>query len=528
MKKMIQTKGILCFSMALTLFLVACGEQNTDSQTETDATETVAFTQEESTLVYGNTQGPTNLDVAESWNSWYVTEYGIAETLYVLDENLNPQPWLASSCTMMDEYTWEIELNEGITFQNGKELDAQAVMECWERTLEENVRLSEVLYIDTMEAEGLTLTVTTTKPVPSFINSLCEPLTAVVDVESEDMENAPIGTGPYMVESFEADNQTTVVAYADYWGGTPALDRVTFEVLGDSQSVSMALQSGDIDVAINIPSASLEIFEEDEDYIVSAATGGRAEVIFINFDNLYLQDKALRQALSMIIDKESYAEVLNDGNSTSTEGLYPDFTDYAAEEGTGPSYDPEAAAEILAEAGYVDSDGDGYLEQDGDGENVSLRLATYSARSELSSYCEEICAAAAEIGIDLTLEVYEDVTEQESTGDFDLLMVSFNMMPTGDPQYFADLAFKSDGSCNYGHYANEEVDALIETLDCEFDAQTRTDLVLEIQEQVMEDVGFIVVGHANFTIVMNADVINLEANASEYYLLDQDVSIESE
>ena len=474
-------------------------------------------------VVFSDTQCPTNLDLAQGWNSWYVVRYGIAETLYILDDTLKPQPFLAKSCTMEDETTWVIELNEGITFQNGRAVTAEAVKKSWERTAQMNPRLMEVLYIDSIETDGQTLTVHTTKPVPAFLNSLCEPLTAVVDVDCEDMEQAPVGTGPYAVESYEPQGTVTVTAYENYWGGTPKLSEASFEVIADTQALSMALQGGDTDVAVSMPAASLELFEGTDEYKVSEAAGSRGQVIFMNFENEYLQDIAVRKALSMIIDKESYANIINKGASVPATGLYPDFCDYKADQGY--SYDPGEARRILAGAGYVDSNGDGYVEKDGSGTNLSLRIATYSTKAELSAFCEEMSAQAKTIGIDLKVEVYESVAGQQSSGDFDLMLISFAMMPTGDSQYFADIAFKTGGSSNYGHYSNAQVDALIEELDVEFDAGKRVTLTKQIQDMILEDAAFIVIGHSNYYYVMDSSISGLEANPSEYYLLDKATSI---
>jgi peptide/nickel transport system substrate-binding protein len=473
-------------------------------------------------LIIADTQCPTSLDPAQSWDSWYTSRWGITETLYKLDGDLEPQPLLATSCEMEDETTWVITLREGVTFQNGEELTAQSVKDCWERTAGINARFNELLYIDSMEADGLTLRVTTSKPVPSFINGLCEPLTCVIDVDAEgDIAEAPVGTGPFKAVSYEVKTKARVERYDGYWGGTPKLDGAVINIISDTNTLALAQQSGESDVSVSMPAASLELFSDTERYNVDSVSGSRGQVLFINFENEFLKQLEIRQAIAMCIDKESCADILNKGASVPSSALYPDFMEL----GSGAyEYDPDGAKALLDEAGIVDTNGDGIREYNG--KNVSLRLLTYTTKAELSSFCSEISSAAYNIGIDLTVEIYESITEQEKSGDFDMLMVSFAMVPTGDPQYFADIAFKTDGSSNYGGYSNPEVDELIEELDKEFDAETRRDLSARIQSAVDEDVGYIVVGHSMYTYVMGADVKGLETNPSEYYLLDAEVYIE--
>lgn len=510
-KKIIVSLLVLSMSFAL---LTGCGGETTPAHTDQAETSGNIF-------IAADTQCPTSLDPAQSWDSWYTSRWGITETLYVLDGTLTPQPHLAVSCEMVDELTWVITLRDGVTFHNGNPLTAESVKLCWERTAGINARFNELLYIESMAADGQTLTVTTTKPVPAFLNSLCEPLTSIIDVSDPTVDPAvsPIGTGPFQAVSYTVKSRAVVEKYSGYWGGEPQSDGAIINIIGDTNTLTLAQQNGECDVSVSMPGTSLELFSDTSLYQVDGVPGSRGQVIFINFNNRFLQEKAIRQAIAMSIDKESYASILNKGASVPATGLYPDFMAFGAE--TGISYDMEGAAKLLDEAGFVDTNGDGIRECGG--ENISLRLATYSTKAELSAFCTEISAAAKKLGIDIQVEVYESVADQQKTGDFDLLMVSFTMCPTGDPQYFADIAFRTGGSSNYGAYSNAEVDALINQLDEEFDPDRRIELARQIQESIMEDIGFIVVGHAKYYYVMGANVEGLVTNPSEYYLLNKDV-----
>ena len=230
----------------------------------------------------------------------------------------------------------------------------------------------------------------------------------------------------------------------------------------------------------------------------------------------------MREAINMCIDKKSLADIVNKGASVAASGLYPDFMDFG---GDGElEYDPDGAKAVLDSAGITDNDGDGIRELNG--RKVSIRLATYSTKAELANFSSVIASSAQNIGIEIIPEVYESVNEQQRTGDFDLLLVSFAMTPTGDPQYFADIAFRTGGSSNYGGYSNSEVDELINELDVEFDTERRTELAGQIQDAIMEDAGFIVIGHSKYIYVMGSDVKGLKTNPSEYYLLDANVYLE--
>lgn len=517
--RMIKITALL---MSVLLLGTGCGASGGDTAGDTAVKE--EGTKEKA--VFADTQCPTSLDLADSWNSWYTSRYGITETLFKLDDTLTAQPFLAESCEMQDDTTWVIKLRDDVTFQNGKKMTAETVKKCWERTMEINARLNELLFIDSMQADGQTLTVKTTKAVPSFITSLSEPLTGIIDVEADgDIAEKPVGTGPFMPVSYEVKGTLEVEQYTDYWGGTPKLEGAVFHVIADANALAMAQQSGESDLSVSIPATSLELFEKDDaKYNVDGVAGSRGQVIFMNYDNEFIQDIHVRKAISMSIDKESYANVLNKGASVPASQLYPDFMAFGGSDGECIEYDLNGAKELLKEGGYSDSDGDGILDKDG--KNISLRMVTYSTKAELPNFCEEMSSKLKEIGIDLQVEVYESVAEQQKSGDFDLMMISFTMTPTGDPGYFADIAFKTDGSSNYGHYSNTEVDALIDQLDSEFDQEKRTELTKQIQQKIIDDAGYIVVGHSKYIYVMGSSLKRLKTNPSEYYLLDAEVYIQ--
>ena len=486
---------------------------------------TAASAEGKTTAVFADTQCPTSLSPADSWNSWYTSRYGITETLFKLNENLEAQPFLAESCEMLDDTTWKITLRDDVTFHNGKKMTAESVKACWEYTGGINARLNELLFIDTMEAEGQILTVKTTEPVPAFINGLTEPLSCIIDVsDPESIAETPIGTGPFKAVSYDVKKQAVVERYNEYWGGKPKLEGATFNIIADTNSLAMAQQTGESDLSVSIPGTSLELFSDESRYNVDGVPGSRGQVIFMNFDNPFIQDIHVRKAISMSIDKENYAAILNKGASVPAEGLYPDFMEYGAEEGEGYEFDLEGAKKELQEGGYEDTDGDGILEKDG--KPLSLRIVTYSTKAELGIFCEELSSKLKEIGIDLKVEIYESVAEQQKSGDFDLMMISFTMCPTGDPLYFANIAFKTGGSSNYGHYSNEKVDAIIEQMTQEFDIEKRAELAKEAQKLILEDAGFIVVGHSKYVYVMNSSLKGLKTNPSEYYLLDANTYIE--
>lgn len=503
----------------LTVCIALTGCQNSNKSSG-------AAKENKTTAVFADTQCPTNLDPAVSWNSWYTSRYGITETLYKLDDQLVAQPFLAKSCEMENSTVWKITLRDDVTFQNGKKLTADSVKKSWERTMKINARFNELLFISSLEADGQVLIVKTSTPVPAFLSSIAEPLTGVIDADSEkNAETDPVGTGPFIADGYVVKSKANVKRNDNYWGGKPALESVTFNIIASTNALSMAQQTGESDLSVSMPSTSLELFSDKTKYNVDGVAGSRGQVIFMNYNNQFIKDINVRKAISMSIDKKGYANILNKGASVPANGLFPDFMTFGGSELKGYAYDLNGAKQLLIQAGYKDTDGDGIVEKDG--KKLSLRIVTYSTKAELPVFCEELSSRLKEIGIELKVDVYESVATQQKNGDFDLMLISFTMTPTGDPQYFCDIAFKTNGSSNYGHYSNSEVDSLIDKLDQEFDQKKRIEYSKQIQQKILDDAGYIVIGHAKFINVMSVNLKNVKTNPSEYYLLNNKAVITS-
>lgn len=473
-------------------------------------------------LVFADTQAPGNLDPHLDWNGWYVVRYGVAETLFKLDDKLQPQPFLVESYENTDDTTWVFNLKDGVTFSNGKAMDAEAVKTSLEDTIEVNPRAVELYNVDSIEADGLTLTIKTKDANPGLPASLCEPMGAIIDVtDEENSETNPICTGPFVVTSYEEKTKYEVAKNENYWGGDVKLDSATFKVLADTSALDMATKSNEVDVAVSMPNTSLDDYKNDDNYTISSNSGSRVQMLFINHESDVMKDETLREAISLCIDRDNYSQVLNNGGSVAAKGLYPDYVSYSGE---GYEFNVDKAKEVLADAGYKDTDGDGILEKDG--KKLSLKLLTYSTKAELPTFSEALKSQLAEIGVELDVQIVENLTTECENGNFDISLWSSTMLPTGDPQYYINIAFVTGGSMNYGKYSNEEVDALAKQLDTEFDTEKREELAKEIVEEVMDDYGYIAIGHANYTYVMNKKVKNCVANPSEYYLLDANVDVE--
>lgn len=501
----------------------AAGAVSKSGETTTDG--------ERADLVLGATTGffgAESLDVAYNWDGWIMSIYGISENLYRLDENIEPQPWIAESVETPDENTWVFTIRDGVTFSNGKTVDAKAVKACFERTYEKNERADSTLKIKSMEADGMKFTIVTPEPNPTLLNDLCDPLLGIYDATEEPDEELGVScTGPYVATSFTAMTDVKMRANENYWGGAPKADTVELKIIDDQDALDMALANGEIDLIAQETANGASKFTDTSKYTTDTVTTTRANFLSFNLKTEGLDDLAVRQAINYCIDREGYADVVYQGFATPCYGIYPDNLAFGGTDGlnlTVNSYDADKAKEILADAGYQDTDGDGILDKDG--VNLSFKVLTYSYNDNCIQLADMLQAELSQIGIELSIETQDVLDDPLASGDFDLAILNYAMAPIGTPSYFINMLFTTGASNNYGGYSNEKVDALAAEIGTTSDNDKVVSLTRELEQQVLDDMPFAFVADQQLIFVYSNKVKGVQINPTEYYLVTNTLSVE--
>ena len=467
--------------------------------------------------------GGEGMDPGDGYQGWACIRNGVGETLFRLTDELEAEPWLVEDYALSDDQlTWTLTLKEGITFQNGRALDAQAVLDCLERTADMNDRAANDLMIASMAADGLTLSITTTAPNPVLPNSLCDPYACIIDVTaSEDFAAHPVGTGPYMVERYLPDQETVVVPYDGYWNGTPKLERIRIVAM-DGDTMALALQTGEIDAAYAMAYEGQALFRDNPDYNLQTVATSRIYKLYYNFHNEHLASPNVRKALNMLVDKASYGAVAMSGFGSAATGCFPENTPYS--QGlTATAFDVEGARALLAAEGYADTDGDGILDKDGS--PLSFSLVTYSSRAELPALSAAFQSQCGQVGIDVTVTVSESVDDLLKADQFDIAAYAFVTLPTGDPSSYLNTVMGADGWSNFGHYENPEIQTLLEELDHTFDPDARASLAAQIVQIALDDDAYCFMDHLEMSLVTSAAVSGLTPHPSDYYQITVDTDI---
>ena len=484
----------------------------------------------EKTFVYGTTgyseeMGDAGLNPHDNYSGWSALRYGVGETLFKYNDNMEVEPWLATDYEFVDDTTVKITLRDGVKFSSGRTMDAQAVKECLENLVKVHDRAPSDMKIDHIEADGLTLTIYTTEPCPAIINYLGDPYGAIIDMEygvQGEGGNANVaGTGPYIAEKV-TPTQIDLVKNENYWGGDVKVDKVTVKSFSDGSALTAALQTGDIQGTYGLQYDNYVLFDGNPEYTINSCATSRCFFGQFNFESEIMQDQNIRKAIEMGIDKEGFCSVIMEGRGLPAKAAFPDSFSYGNEAVETVSYDPEGAKKLLEESGWKDTDGDGYADKDG--QKLTIDWLTYPTRLEQPKLAEYAQATLKEIGIDVVVNNTSDHMTYAADGDFDVYVSSTTTAPTGDPEYFFTSTVV--GPKNYGKYENKEVTALTEKLHQAFEPEERAKLATELQQKILNDDGFFFVSHLNMGIVTKSNVKGMAAHPCDYYEITADLDVE--
>ena len=257
---------------------------------------------------------------------------------------------------------------------------------------------------------------------------LGDPLFLIMDVTAEAngrdiAKEGPIGTGPYVVTSFTKE-RAELGRNENYWDGKAGFAKVEIPSINDANTRAMALQAGDVDLAISIGPGEYGIFQNDKNFTIYEESSLRD--VFVRMSQKgKLKNANLRAALIAAADRESYAKNLMKDTFIAGKSPLPPSIDYGFNQLRDPNaYNVERAKALLKQEDYVDTNGDGIVDKDG--ENLVLDFYAYTSRPELPLYAEALQADYKKIGVDLHIKIvdYAVIDTLAQSGDYDMLISS--------------------------------------------------------------------------------------------------------
>jgi peptide/nickel transport system substrate-binding protein len=372
---------LICAALTAALLLGGCGAAPEQGK---PADETSAQNSSGQVLNIALNSDIVSMDVQKTSND-YLVPMNVFDTLFEVvkhdDGSTSIEKSLVSSYEVSEDgLTYSFTLREGVVFSDGTPLTADDVKFTFERmlTLPDSQQTDYAVAIEGADelmegtADELTgikvqddthFTITLSEPFAVFLAQLAAPSTSIlsrsiVTDAGDDFGIVPektLGTGPYIVTSWERGSGLTFSYNPRYWGDEPSVKEVSAKIM-DASSMDMAFQKGDLDIidCLMLDSAVVDSVYKTKfkDNIVSVDRLG-INYLMLNENVEPLGDASVRKAIQMSIDRQSILDAIYSGDGKLEDGVYPSgCLGYSQDNQGWLKYDPDGAKELLKEAGY--------------------------------------------------------------------------------------------------------------------------------------------------------------------------------
>ena len=343
----------------------------------------------------------------------------------------------------------DFTLPEGAKFSNGDPLTAQAVKDSLMRTKEISLYAEDLATLEDVEVTDDTHgALIMSEASPFMYASLVSAYGAIVDVQEaekvgDDAFNAEgyVSCGPYVIDSWTAGSEMTFVPNPNYktfnpekknQDATNLYDKITVRFIPDGFTRVSELQAGNVDIITSVGASDYETVLNDSSLKSYKYDYAGMVYAMFNLDDEITGDLKVRQAINLGIDRNAICEAMGNTCSPSYSMINSAIIGFSAEEDKKLAdewaYDPEKAAALLEEAGWVDSDGDGIRDKDGKPLQIAYDVAaSYEAQAQSAPIIQE---QLKQIGIDISVSVADSsvVKDKLASGDYQMacLMYGWN------------------------------------------------------------------------------------------------------
>ena len=429
---------------------------------------------------------------------------------YSPDGTKDPEPRIAESYEISDDgLDYTFHLRDDVTFHDGTPVTADDVVFSIELYKASEYQGSQISMLSSVEAtDEHTVVCHLDAPYSPFLQGICSPMIAskaYYESSEDDFVNNPIGSGPYKFVSRAKGSNIKLEANEDYYRGAPEIKEVTFEVIPDSSTKAIALQTGEVNFA-EIDSATKPQLEANPAITIAEVPPSSFSYIAMNTEKEPFNDVKVRQAINYAIDRDNLVAVCYDGEAEVNSNICAKERFGYSDDQFQYTYDPEKAKELLAEAGI----------------ETPYDLGEILVAEKYSNLATVIQNDLKAVGLDVTISVKEFNSYISDLQNGSYGITALNMTLEGDTQTL-EMAFTSDyiGIANNARYSDEEMDKLFEQARTETDNDKRAEIFNEIFTKVQDEAIYAVMCNPMTLYAYNSDLscpeFVLEGN---YYLYD--------
>jgi peptide/nickel transport system substrate-binding protein len=448
------------------------------------------------------------------------------------NDDLSAQPGLAESCDPNEDKTeWTCTFRDDVLWSDGEPFTSKDVAFTFQLIIDQGISTYNGYFTPTTTFEtpdDTTLiwkseTPTNAPLVPPWIYILPEHVWGQYadgeKVELKGVENIPsVTTGPFTLTEVNRGQNWTLEKNPNYWGDEPNFDEIRFQLYTNQDAMAQALKNGEIDVATYFETSLLPSLESDPDITVQRNVSDWWLNLAFNFggqgpnsDPLpALQDKTVRTAIAMAIDKQGIVDKAYNGAATPGTSLIrevPAQWHYDVPEEDLIPFDPDAANAMLDDAGYKRGDG-GVRVDPATGDKLVIRMPISQETAGALTAGQLIVGYLGEIGVEVKIFPVNEgkMYSYWNQGDWDAYIWYWTGEP--DPDYqLSTLDSKQCKNLSDGCWSNPQYDALFAQQEKIVDPEERQPVVFDALALSYEEVPSIALAYPNNVEAYRNDLV---------------------
>ncbi|MHA3724696.1 ABC transporter substrate-binding protein [Leucobacter sp. HY1910] len=380
------------------------------------------------------------------------------EVVYDLAEAMTPNDTLD---------VWTINLRKGVKLHNGEEFVADDAIESIKYMLDPENAFAPSTQIAFVDPEGLTkvddytVEMKLLNPFGPVPDAFADDRIAMRSIEGATAEE-PVGTGPFVLDSFTPGQEATLTRFDDYWGEQIEIEHLKFSYLQDQPAITNALRGGQIDIAYSVPFTDVKTLESENGIEILASDSASYQLLEMNMDEAPFDDPRVREALRLVVDRERVVENAFGGYATVANDFIGNNTSCPAPDVPQRKQDIEQAKKLLAEAGV---------------ENLELELVTDAAFPGMMEVGQLFAQDAQKAGVTVNVKKLDVATFLNRWLEWPF-MIGFTSNPY---MVTATNHFLPGGEENATHMDDPEYNELAAKLYATADPDEQCEIITQLQ-----------------------------------------------
>jgi peptide/nickel transport system substrate-binding protein len=527
------------FCIGIVFLMVGC--QNKEALNPTETTKETVLSTTQPAIITPQTGGVLNVSIRnpktlnpllnedESIDQFLNLLY---DKLIVLDDQQKPVANIASSWGLSEDgKVLTLKIRSDIKWHNGNPLTAKDVVFSLD-TIRKSATSSPykacINNIASYSSNGDTVTINYSRPFSGYLYALSFPIIsekyyAGEDVLSSSKNMTPVGTGAYQFDSITTMKEITLHKNNSWFKGLPYIDSIHASIIPKEDAQLYAFNQGEIDL-INTDVVDWEKYGVTKDRNIDEYTTNDYEFIGINFNKTLLNDKLVRQALAYAIPKQQIAsEVYLDHVLITDTPINP--KSWLNNKPIKYKLDIVKAKELLNQAGWTDSDGNGILDKAG--QEFRFSLLVNQENSQRLQAAHVIQNALKAIGIEMSIDMqsFENYQQKLTTKSFDTFLGGWKLSMIPDYAFVFHSSNIAVGS-NFGSYNNETMNILLEAAAGAVNEASMQQTYKNLVEYMTEELPYISLYFRNAAVLadgsvkgeLNSDANNIYGGIKEWFI----------